>query len=141
MVIARWDPFRDLEELQERVNRVFQDRLGRTEAKERTWAPVVDVYEDESSIVLRAELPGMKREDISIEATQDSLSISGERKFDTEKNHIRIERAYGPFTRTFAINTAFNASDIRASYKGGILEIVVPKAEETKPKKIEVAVE
>ncbi|MBI2842793.1 MAG: Hsp20/alpha crystallin family protein [Armatimonadetes bacterium] len=142
MVIARWDPFRDLEELQERVNRLFQDRMGRGEPRERAWAPVVDAYEDENNIVLRAELPGMKREDINIEVTQDSLTISGERKFEEDKkNYVRVERPYGPFARTFAINTPVNTANVKATYKDGILELIIPKAEETRPRKIQVSVE
>lgn len=141
MVIARWDPFRELEELQERVNRLFQERTSRGGA--RAWAPVVDVYEDENSIVVRAELPGMKREDIDIEITHDSLTISGERKFDADEkqNFLRVERPYGAFSRSFAINVPVNTEDVKASYKDGILEISIPKSEETKPKKVQVAVE
>jgi len=143
VVIARWDPFRELEELQERVNRIFQERMGRAEAGERTWAPVVDVYEDENVVVLRAELPGMKREDIDIQVTQDSLTIGGERNFPTDekKNYVRVERPYGPFARTFAINMPVKSEAVKANYKDGILEITVPKAEETKPKKVQVSVE
>jgi len=143
MVLARWDPFKDLEELQERVNRVFQDHFGRGHAGERTWAPIVDIYEDENNIVLRAELPGMRKEDINIEVTKDSLSITGERKFDSDdkKNYVRVERPYGPFARTFAINAPFDASAVKASYKDGILELTIPKSEEVKPKKIEVVAE
>lgn len=143
MVIARWDPFRDLEELQDRVNRLFQERLGHGQAQERSWAPIVDVYENADSIVLLAELPGMRREDIDIEVTSDSLTIKGERKFLQEdgKNYVRVERPYGPFSRTFAINTPIDSQRVKASYRDGILEIVVPKSEETKPKKVEVAVE
>jgi len=141
MVIARWDPFRDLEDLQERVNRIFQETINRGESGNRTWAPVVDAYEDESNIVLRAELSGLKREDMDIEVTQDTLTIRGERKLDKEdnKNYVRIERPYGPFARTFAINVPIDTAKVKASYKDGILEITIPKAEETKPKKIEVA--
>jgi HSP20 family protein len=92
---------------------------------------------------LLAELPGMKREDIDIEVTQDSLSISGERRLDQDekKSYVRVERPYGPFTRTFAINTPIKAGEVKASYKDGVLEIIVPKSEEIKPKKIEVGVE
>jgi HSP20 family protein len=143
MVIARWDPFKELEALQERVNRVFQERMGGATAGTRNWAPVVDAYEDESSIVLRVELPGMKKEDIDIEVMEDALTIRGERKFEqTEKqNYVRVERPYGPFERTFAINVPVKTGEITASYKDGLLEITLPKAEETKPKKVEVSAE
>ncbi|HOP80833.1 MAG TPA: Hsp20/alpha crystallin family protein, partial [Armatimonadota bacterium] len=100
-------------------------------------------YEDENNIVLRAELPGMKREDIDIEVTQDSLAIRGERKFDQDEkiNYVRVERPYGPFARTFAINVPINTADVKATYRDGILEVTVPKSEETKPKKVQVTVE
>ncbi len=142
MVIARWDPFRDLEDLQDQVNRIFQERRGRGEAGERTWAPIVDACEDENNIILKAELPGMKKDDIDIEVTADSLTISGERKFETEegRSYVRVERPYGKFRRTFAINVPINTGDVKAAYKDGLLEITIPKSEETKPKKVEVSV-
>jgi HSP20 family protein len=143
MVIARWDPFRDLEDLQERVNRIFQERMGRTEAAQKTWAPVVDAYEDENNIVLMVELPGLRREDIDIEVTSDAVTIKGERKFEAseQKNYVRVERPHGPFARTFAINVPINTGGVKASYRDGVLEIIVPKSEETKPKKVEVSIE
>ena len=141
MVLARWDPFRELEELQERVNRVFQERLRGGEGRERAWAPVVDAFEDDESIIIQAELPGLKREDIDIEITEDSLTIRGERKFEDEnKKYMRVERPYGPFARTFAINVPVKLGDVKAKYTDGVLEVVLPKAEETKPKKVQVSV-
>ncbi len=139
----RWDPFRELEDLQEQVNRIFQERKGRAESGERVWAPIVDIYEDEDKIVLLAEIPGAKKEDIDIEMTDDSVTIRGERKFVSEQkqNYLRVERPYGKFARTFAISTPINAADVKASYKDGILEISIPKAEAIKPKKIEVTAE
>lgn len=148
-MISKWDPFRDLAELQDRINRIFEDRVTRRQEgepiSERTWAPPVDIYEDESQLVVRAELPGLKREDIDIQVTTESLVISGERKLEEaggkELNYIRIERPYGPFRRTFSISVPVKPGETKASYKEGLLEIVIPKAEEAQPKKIQVEVD
>jgi HSP20 family protein len=148
-VISKWDPFRDLAELQDRINRIFEDRVTRRQEgepiSERTWAPPVDIYEDESQLVVRAELPGLKREDIDIQVTTESLVISGERKLEevgeNEPNYIRIERPYGPFRRTFSISVPVKPGETKAAYKEGLLEIVIPKAEEAQPKKIQVEVD
>lgn len=147
MSLTRWDPFRDLETLQENVNRLFQDTMARPRREvptARVWAPPVDVMEDEDKIVVRAELPGMKREDIDIELTGDTLTIRGERKFESEEsreNFVRVERAYGQFQRSFTIGVPVKSGEVKASYKDGILDVTIPKAEEMKPKKVEVAVE
>lgn len=146
MSMTRWDPFRDLEALRENVNRLFQESM--TPRREfhtaQAWAPVVDVVEDEEKIIVRAELPGLKREDIDIELTGDTLTIKGERKFENEEkkeNYVRVERAYGEFRRVFNIGVPVDAGGVKAAYKDGILEVTIPKAEEVKPKKVEVAVE
>ena len=146
-MISRWDPFRDLAQLQDRINRIFEDRMtreGRTEpASTRTWAPLVDIYEDESELVVRAEIPGVKREDINIQVTNDELVISGERKFEEDggkRNYMRLERPYGPFQRSFSIGLPVKTTEVKASYKDGVLEVTVPKAEETKPKQVQVEV-
>jgi len=145
--MIRWDPFRDLEALQENVNRLFQEPMGRTRhepVSERAWVPVVDVLSDDDKIVVRAELPGMKREDIDIELNGDMLTIKGERKFSDEENkenYVRVERSYGNFQRSFTLGVPVKATEIKAAYKDGVLEISIPKAEEVKPKKVEVAVE
>ncbi|MDI6827341.1 MAG: Hsp20/alpha crystallin family protein [Armatimonadota bacterium] len=147
MSILRWDPFRELENLREDVNRLFQEALtrpGRGATASRSWAPPVDVVEYEDKFVMRAELPGMSKEDIDVEMHGDTLTIRGERKFEQEEgkeNYVRVERAYGKFQRSFTLNVPVKADEIKATYKDGILEVTVPKAEEIKPKKVEVAVE
>jgi HSP20 family protein len=147
MSIKRWDPFRDLETLQEDVNKLFQDRFNtprKSVPAERSWAPVVDVIEDDDNIVVRAELAGMKKEDIDIELTGDTLTIKGERKFENEDkkdNFVRVERVYGKFQRSFTIGVPIKSEEVKAGYKDGVLEISIPKSEEIKPKKVEVAVE
>lgn len=142
MMISRWDPFREMSMLQDRINRVFNEQISRGEAEgaEKSWAPVVDILEDNSDLIVRAELPGVAREDMDVEVTSESLTISGERKFDEKSSdkYLRMERAYGLFKCSFSIGVPVQPDKIKASYKDGILEIVVPKAEEVKPKKIEI---
>ena len=144
-MISRWDPFRDLSVLQDRINRIFNDatRGSSVGASTRTWAPVVDIAETDNDLVVRAELPGMKREDIDVEVTGESLTIRGERKFDEDAKdqYIRVERPYGPFQRSFTIGVPVQADKVKAAYRDGILEVTIPKAEEVKPKKIEIKTE
>jgi HSP20 family protein len=149
MSLIRWDPFRDLEMLQENVNRLFQDTMstgkGRKEpVSVRSWTPNVDVKSDDDQIVVNVELPGMKKADIDIDLTGDTLTVRGERKFEDEANkdkYVRIESVYGAFQRSFTLGVPVKADQIKASYKEGILEITIPKADEIKPKKVEVTVE
>jgi len=147
MSLVRWDPFRDLESLQEDVNRLFQESMARPRREApaaRVWAPPVDVVEDDDKIVVKAELPGMKREDIDIELSGEQLTIRGERKFESEEkkdNYVRIERAYGQFQRTFTIGVPVKSDQVKAAYKDGLLEVTIPKSEEIKPKKVDVTVE
>lgn len=139
-MISRWDPFRDLSVLQDRINRIFNESVRGAENASRAWAPVVDILETEGDLIVRAELPGLSREEIDIEITSETLTIKGERKMDEENKdrYLRVERPYGPFQRSFTIGVPVEASKVKASYRDGILEIVIPKAEEVKPKKIEV---
>ncbi|NLN78728.1 MAG: Hsp20/alpha crystallin family protein [Armatimonadetes bacterium] len=142
MMISRWDPFREMSALQDRINRVFNEQISRGEAEgaEKTWAPVVDIIEGENDLIVRAELPGVSREDMDVEVTSESLTICGERKFDegSKDKYLRVERAYGPFKRSFSIGVPVQPDKIKAAYRDGVLEITVPKAEEVKPKKIEI---
>lgn len=142
-MINRWSPFRDLNILQDRINRLFSEETGRSEIEKttgRAWAPVVDILETDNDLVVRAEIPGVRREDIDIEVTSESLSIRGERKCsDCDKEKVlRIERPYGSFERSFSIGVPVQADKVKAAYHDGVLEVTIPKAEEVKPKKIEV---
>lgn len=140
-MINRWDPFRDLSVLQDRINKIFNEQAGRSEpASTRAWAPVVDILETESDLVVRAELPGLKQEDIDIEVTSESLSIKGERKFEdaAKDQYLRVERPYGPFQRSFTIGVPVQPDKVKATYRDGVLEVNIPKAEEVKPKKIQI---
>ena len=146
MAVVRWDPFRDLGMLQDRMNRLFDNagRGWRTDepAATTTWSPSVDIFETEGEIVVKSELPGMDRKDISLHLENNVLTLRGERKFEKEtkeENYHRIEREYGSFSRSFALPTLVNGDGVSAEYKDGVLKIVLPKKEETKPKPIKVA--
>jgi len=147
MSLVRWDPFRDLEALQEDVSRLFQESISRPRREApaaRVWAPAVDVVEDQDKILVKAELPGIKKEDIDIELTGDTLTVRGERKFESEEkkeNYVRVERTYGRFQRTFTIGIPVKADGVKAAYKDGILEVTIPKSEQTKPKKVDISIE
>ena len=145
--IVRFDPFEDMVRLQREVNRLFEDntRTGSRNGSElttaRSWAPAVDIVEDQNEIVLKAELPGLKQEDIDIELVGDTLTLRGERKFeDTQRrdNYVRMERSYGAFQRAFTIGVPVEADKVSATYKDGVLEVHLPKSEATKPKKVRV---
>jgi HSP20 family protein len=148
MAIVRWDPFRDLAGLQERMNDLFDRAVWRRGTEEEglaagAWAPAVDIYETEEKVVLKAELPGLKKEDIDIQVRDNTLTLKGEKKFEKEvkqENYHRVERSYGTFQRSFTLPNIIKQSGIEATFKDGILEVSLPKAEEAKPKQIQVQV-
>ena len=144
MVITRWDPFRELSTLQNRVNSLFQD-YGRTNQDELTttgsFIPAVDVYEDEHKVTLKLEVPGVKEEDLDVQVENNTLTIRGERKFEKEEkeeNFQRIERRYGSFSRSFTLPNTIDTESVKASYENGILKLELAKREEAKPKQIKV---
>ena len=145
--IVRFDPFEDMVRLQREVNRLFEDngRGGRANpehASARTWAPAVDIHEDADSITVKADLPGLRQEDIDIELHGDTLTLKGTREFtDTQRkdSYVRVERSYGQFQRSFTVGVPVRADAVSASYKDGVLEVTLPKSEETKPKKVTVS--
>ena len=148
MAVVRWDPFRDLNLLQDRMNRLFDDAGRGWRADEpaatTTWSPAVDIFETEAEIIVKAELPGMERKDITLHLENNVLSLRGERKFEKEtkdENYHRIERSYGAFSRSFAIPATVDEEKIRADYKDGVLNIVLPKKEQARPKQIKIATE
>jgi len=145
MPVSRWDPFRDLSVLQERMNRLFEDAgrgyRGDEAAATTTWSPAVDIFETENEIMVRAELPGIERKDIVLNLDNNVLTLKGERKFEKEtrqENYHRIERSYGAFSRAFSIPAMVDEDKIRADYKDGILTIALPKKEQVKPKQIKI---
>ena len=146
MAVVRWDPFRDLNMLQDRMNRMFDDagRTWRTDepAATTTWSPAVDIFETEGEIVVKAELPGMERKDIALNLENNVLTVRGERRFAKEtkdENYHRIERSYGTFSRSFSIPATVDEEKIRADYREGVLKIVLPKKEQAKAKQIRIA--
>jgi HSP20 family protein len=146
MAVVRWDPFRDLGMIQDRMNRLFED-AGRGWRSDEptattTWSPAVDIFETEGEIVVKAELPGMERKDITLNLEKNVLTLKGERRFEKdtkEDNYHRIERSYGTFSRAFSIPATVDEENIRADYKDGVLKIVLPKKEQSKPKQIRIA--
>ncbi len=148
MAIVRWDPFRDLMTLQDRMNRMFDESLrGRGGEDEwslgGSWAPVVDIYEAEGDIVLKAELPGIDPKDVDIRVENNVLSLRGERRVDKEvkkESYHRVERTYGAFARSFTLPNLVDTEKIKADYKDGVLTLVLPKKEEAKPRQIQVSV-
>jgi HSP20 family protein len=148
MAITRWRPFRDMVSIQDEMNKLFDDFFGRplvrTEWTEGVWTPSVDVSEDKDNVVIKAEMPGMKKEDVKISVQDNVLTLKGEKeqeKEEKEKNYHRIERSYGSFCRSFQLPTAVKTDKIKASYKDGVLNISLPKTEEVKPKEIPISIE
>lgn len=142
MAMVRWEPTRELASMEiDRLNRMFSnfynEQFGRS-----GWVPAVDIFEtDKHEIVLKAELPDMKREDIGITFENQVLTIRGERKLDEQINrdsYQRLERSYGSFSRSFTIPSTIDAASISASYKDGVLTVRLPQREEAKPKQIQV---
>ncbi|MDH4257271.1 MAG: Hsp20/alpha crystallin family protein [Candidatus Aminicenantes bacterium] len=145
MAIIRWDPFRDLVTLRERMNRLFEDAFtSRGEEKDMvasSWSPSVDIYETENEIVLTAEVPGVDEKNIEIKLEDNTLALKGERNFEKEtkeENYHRIERAYGSFYRSFTLPRNIDQDNIKAESENGILRITMPKKPELKPKKVKI---
>ncbi len=142
--VSRWEPFRGLISLQDQVSRLFDHSFPHnSESELATWAPAVDIYETEGELVVKADLPEVDEKDIDVRVEINTLSIRGERKFQNdvnEENYLRVERAYGSFTRSFSLPNTVNAEAIRAEYNNGVLTIHLPKREESKPKQIKIGV-
>jgi HSP20 family protein len=148
MAIVRWDPGRDLDTLQGDMNRLFDSFFGRRDAAQATatrrWVPAMDLVETDDQLVLRADLPGMSREDIEIEIKDNVLTISGERKAEHEEKgegFHRIERSSGRFSRSLGLPRGMDATSVNASCENGVLEVRMPKPAERQPTKIEIATE
>jgi HSP20 family protein len=151
MAIVRWEPFRDLLSLQDRMNRLFDESYRSTQrgasddewALGGSWAPAVDIYEQGNDIVLKAELPGVDPKDVDIRLENNVLSLRGQRKLEGEvkrENYHRVERSYGTFSRSFTLPTVVDQASIKAEFKDGMLQVTLPKREEAKPKQIQVSV-
>ena len=147
MSVARWDPFRDLLSIQDEMNTLFNraygERSGESEQRQRSWAPALDIAEQKDAYVVQVELPGVKPDELEITLEDGLLTIQGERQFtqeSTEQQFHRIERRYGRFRRSITLPTQVQADAIEASFEDGLLTVRVPKAEEAKPRKINVQV-
>ncbi len=151
--LTRWgspriNPFRELEEMSDRLSQIFGRSLtpkegGKEEIAVAEWSPLVDITEDDKEYLIKAELPEVKKEDVKLSVHDNVLSISGERKYEKEekgKKYHRVERAYGSFTRSFTLPDDADAGKVAAEYKDGILKVHLPKSEKAKPKSIEVKV-
>src|SRR5271168_2959094 len=148
-VLTRFEPFREFSTLQDRINRVFRESYGHGPAGQdeslttSSFAPAVDVYEDEHTVTLKIEVPGIDEKDIDVRLENNTLTVHGERKIEKEEkeeNYRRVERQYGSFTRTFTLPTTVDSEKVSATYDKGVLNIALPKKAEAKPKQIKVNV-
>jgi HSP20 family protein len=144
MSIVRFDPFQQMNRLQDRMNRLFNEAIFRPQEENDfygVWSPLVDIYETENDLVLKAEMPGIKPENVDIRIENNTLTLKGERKFEGEvkkENYHRMERSYGTFIRSFTLPRTVEQEKVSAEYKEGVLIIALPKKEETKPKQISI---
>ena len=142
--LTNWSPFDRLTSLRDEMNRLFESTFGREFGVIGGWSPSLDISQDKDNVFVKIELPGMKKEDIDISLHNGMLVISGERKQESEVHEgetFRSERYFGRFHRTVALPTLVDAEKVNAAYKDGILTVTLPKAEEAKPKQIEVKVD
>ena len=144
MAITRWDPFREVVALQNRMNSLFRD-LNENEGPLTTAAfvPAVDIYEDSQKVVLKLEIPGMDQKDLDVRVENNTLTVKGERRFEAEEkeeNFHRIERRYGTFYRSFTLPSTVDTENIGASYNAGVLKLELKKKPEAQPKQIKVNV-
>jgi HSP20 family protein len=145
-VLTRWEPFREFATLQDRINRVFRESYAGSQDESlttSTFAPAVDVYEDEHKVALKIEVPGIDEKDIDIRVENQTLTVHGERKIEKEEkeeNYRRVERQYGSFTRTFTLPQTVDTENVSATYDKGVLKVNLPKKAEAKPKQIKIGV-
>jgi HSP20 family protein len=149
MAIVRWDPFRDVAALQDRINRIFNESFGRSrdlddDVSLYDWRPPVDIYETATGIVLKVELPGVNKDDVSVEVKDNVLTLKGERLVDPEikdEHYYRKERSFGKFNRSFSLQEPIKPDLIKASFKEGVLTVEIPTPEEEKPKQVTVDID
>ena len=147
MTLVRWDPFRELEDMSERLNRVFSRPSLRNSGKENLtvadWMPTVDISETEGEYLIKAELPEVRKEDVKVIVENGVLTLQGERRQEKEekgKRFHRVERSYGSFVRSFTLPESVDENSVKAEYKDGVLNLHLPKSEKVKPKAIDVKV-
>lgn len=138
MAIIRWDPFREMTQAQSQFSKIMDQVMG---GRQEAWLPAIDVFDTKDAVLLKAEIAGMNPDDIHIDVEDNVLTVKGERRFEEtidEERYYRVERRFGSFQRSLALPQGMKVEDITANYEDGILTITVPKAEEEKPKRIEV---
>lgn len=150
MALIKWrgneyDPFREILDIQRVMNRLFDTSLvkGSEIGLFRKWSPSVDISDEKDKILIKADLPGVKQDNLNVDIEDSVLTIKGERKEESEKkekNYYQSERFYGNFVRSFTLPSTVDAAKTKATYKDGVLEIVLPKKEEAKPKTIKVEI-
>lgn len=143
MTITRWSPIHDLAAVEvDRLNRMFNTVFGGEPLASGAWSPAVDIFEAPNhDLVVKAEVPAMKKEDIKVTVEQNVLTIEGERKFDSpvaRDQYHRLERGFGAFRRSFTLPATLDASNVSASYTDGVLTVTLPQKQEAKPRQIEV---
>lgn len=149
MTLVRFDPFRGMATLQDRINRIFDDAFVRSRDAEDdinlcAWRPAVDIFDNEENIIINAELPGVEKKDVSVELKDNIITIKGERVIDKEvkeESYFRKERCFGTFQRAFTLPDAVSSDKVKAVFKDGVLRVEIPKPEEKKPKQISVNIE
>jgi HSP20 family protein len=145
MNLMRWEPYREIATLQDRLNRAFGASFPRAEREDEmhlaAWAPPVDIAEEKDRILITAELPGFKEDEIEIQAENGMLTLRGERKFEKEtdsRSYHRVERSYGQFVRSFSLPNNVDRERIRADFSNGLLKVELPKREDAKPRTIKI---
>ena len=145
VTVDRWEPFRNLVDIQGEVNRLFDSFAGRpmsgASRAGRAWQPSVDMHETKDDLVLRVELPGVNEKDVTVSITGDLLTIRGERRWEDEskdQKFLHVERVYGQFERLIQLPMAVQADKVKATYRDGLLQVTLPKAEELKPREIKI---
>ncbi len=148
MTLVRWDPFRELEEMSDRLNRMFScPSIGTKNGKEALtvadWTPTVDISETDGEYLIKAELPEVKKEDVKVTLEDGVLTLTGERRQEKEEKNTkyhRVERSYGSFVRSFSLPELVDETNVKAEYKDGVLSLHLPKSEKAKPRAIDVKV-
>jgi HSP20 family protein len=146
MALVRWTPMGNLASFQDEMNRVFNQFFRGGNGEEagwglRTWTPAVDIHETDHALVIKAELPGVSKDDVSIEVHQNTLTLRGQRQHEAEvkdEHYHRVERAYGTFQRSFVLPTMVDQEKVQATFKDGVLELHLPKLESAKPRRIAI---
>jgi HSP20 family protein len=145
MNLVQWSPFRDMSLLQNQMNRIFQETMQGWPASTDgggTWMPAADIFETENDLLVKVDLPGVDPKQTDVRVENNVLTIRGERQLEEEtnkENFHRVERTYGTFSRSFTLPASVNADKIQANYKNGVLSITLPKAEQARPRRIQIA--